>query len=61
MPSELMEILIEQSSLPGELVLDPFCGSGPVLVAAKRLRRRALGIELSEEFTRIIKEKLMEV
>jgi site-specific DNA-methyltransferase (adenine-specific) len=61
MPSELMEILVEQSSLPGEIILDPFCGSGPVLVAAKRLRRRALGIELSEEYTRIIKEKLMEV
>ena len=57
-PSELMEVLIEQSSLVGESVLDPFCGSGAVLVAAKRLRRRATGIELNEEYVSIIKSKI---
>ena len=57
-PSELMEVLIEQSSLPGESVLDPFCGSGSVLVAAKRLKRRATGIELNEDYVSIIKSKI---
>ena len=57
-PSELMEVLIEQSSLVGESVLDPFCGSGSVMVAAKRLRRRATGIEVNEEYVSIIKSKI---
>ena len=57
-PSELMEVLIEQSSLPGESVLDPFCGSGSVMVAAKRLRRRATGIEVNEDYVSIIKSKI---
>jgi site-specific DNA-methyltransferase (adenine-specific) len=60
-PAELMEILIEQSSLPGENILDPFCGSGSVLVAAKRLKRRAVGVELLEDNCNIIRERLMEV
>lgn len=59
-PPELMEIFIEQSSLPGENVLDPFCGSGAVMVAAKRLKRRATGIELKEEYVNIIKSKIYE-
>jgi len=61
MPSELMEILIEQSSLPGDLIVDPFAGVGPVGVAAKRLKRRAILVEVSEDNCNLIKEKLMEV
>jgi site-specific DNA-methyltransferase (adenine-specific) len=38
--------LIEQASLPGEIVLDPFCGSGTVGNAARRLERRALLIDV---------------
>lgn len=60
MPSELMEVLIEQSSLPGELVFDPFSGSGPVPVACKKLGRRCVAIEQKHEYIEMIKEKLYE-
>lgn len=41
-PVSLLRQLISQSSLPGELVFDPFCGSGNVGKAARALGRRAL-------------------
>jgi site-specific DNA-methyltransferase (adenine-specific) len=41
-PVEVLRALIEQASLPGELVVDPFCGSGNVGRAARELRRRAV-------------------
>lgn len=44
-PVGLLRQLIECSTLPGEFVLDPCCGSGSTLVAARELGRRGLGIE----------------
>jgi len=43
-----MEQLIECATMPGELVLDPCCGSGSTLAAARHLKRAAIGIELDE-------------
>lgn len=44
-PEWLMEALISDFTDPGELVLDPFAGSGTTLVACKRLGRKAIGFE----------------
>jgi len=41
---------VNMSSLPGELVLDPFAGSGATLVAAMECNRQGIGIELDPKF-----------
>lgn len=49
-PVELMEKLIHCATLPGDLVLDPCCGSGSTLIAARNLKRRARGIEKDQDY-----------
>ncbi len=49
-PVRVIRPLISQSSLHGELVLDPFCGSGSVGMAARDLGRRALLCDVDAEF-----------
>lgn len=48
-PTSLLESLIDSTTLPGDLVVDPFAGSGSTLVAARNRSRRAVGIELDPE------------
>lgn len=43
---------------PGEIVLDPFCGTGATCLAAKMMGRRFIGIELSEEYVNIARQRL---
>lgn len=45
-PVALLEQLIECSTMPNDYILDPCCGAGSTLAAARHLKRRALGIEL---------------
>lgn len=49
-PDELFEKLINISSNPGDLVLDPFSGSGTTAFNCKKLKRRFVGFELDEIF-----------
>jgi DNA modification methylase/ParB-like chromosome segregation protein Spo0J len=49
-PVALLRALIECSTLPGDFVLDPCCGSGSSLVAARLSKRTGLGIELDDTF-----------
>lgn len=58
-PAMLAERLIE-SFLPAgpHLVLDPFCGTGSTLVAADRLGKRGIGLELSSEFVALALKRL---
>ena len=46
-PVSLLEVLIAQSSIPGELIIDPFFGSGSTLIAANNLGRRFSGNDIS--------------
>ena len=57
-PLELMEWCIENYSKPNDLIFDPFCGSGTTCVAAKRLGRRYIGIDISEEYCDIARKRL---
>jgi DNA modification methylase len=47
-PTSLLRELIEAATLPNDYILDPCCGSGSALEAARDSRRRALGIELDD-------------
>ncbi len=49
-PEELPRRLIKLYSYPDDLVLDPFLGSGTTVVAARRLGRRGIGVEINPEF-----------
>lgn len=57
-PVELMKILIENSSKEGDLVLEPFMGSGSTCVAAKMCGRDYIGCEIDEHYFNICKERL---
>lgn len=57
-PVELMQYYVENSSSDGELVLDPFMGSGPTGVACLNSDRDFIGIELDEEYFRIAKDRI---
>lgn len=58
LPEALLERIIRVSSNPGDVVLDPFAGSGTTLAVAKRLGRRFVGCEMSEEYRQKIRKRL---
>src|SRR5438094_5499537 len=57
-PEEIPRRLIRMFSIEGDLVLDPFLGSGTTLKAAMDLGRRFIGYERLEDFSGIIKERM---
>lgn len=59
-PVRLMEILIENSTDKGQLVLDPFMGIGASGVASKNLKRDFIGIEIDEKYFNIAKQRINE-
>jgi site-specific DNA-methyltransferase (adenine-specific) len=58
MPEQLLGRIIRACSDEGELVMDPFGGSGTTLAVAKKLNRRYLGFELSPEYAARIEKRL---
>ena len=57
-PVPALKPVIEAFSRPGDLVLDPFCGSGSTLLAAKILGRDYLGVELNQAFCQTTQRRL---
>jgi len=61
LPEALLERIIKLSSNKGDLVFDPFSGSGTTLAVAARLRRQYLGCELSEDYAAKALERIEHV
>ena len=59
-PIELLERIISISTNEGDVILDPFCGSGTTIVAAKLMNREGIGIDISCEAVEITKRRLKE-
>ncbi|MDM8531957.1 DNA methyltransferase [Anaerolineales bacterium HSG25] len=57
-PLLLLERIIQLVTNKGDLVLDPFCGSGTTCVAAKLLERNYIGIDISSEAIKLTKNRL---
>jgi site-specific DNA-methyltransferase (adenine-specific) len=61
LPLPVVERILRAASNPNDVILDPFAGSGTVLLAAKLLGRRAIGIELSEETANLANKRLSDI
>lgn len=57
---EMLKVIIEASSNPGDLVVDAFCGSGTTLLAAEELGRRWIGIDNSSSAIKTASKRLLE-
>lgn len=61
MPEQVLGRIIRVSSNPGELVMDPFAGSGTTLAVAKKLGRRWVGFEMSKEYAKQGRDRLKSI
>lgn len=59
-PSELVQILIEQYSNEGDIILDPFLGSGTTAVASVRTNRHYIGYEIDDHYFDVCCDRLDE-
>lgn len=57
-PLALMELLISLVTIEGQVILDPFMGSGTTCLAAKRLGRHYIGIDINPQSVMVAKERL---
>ncbi|MDI3535176.1 MAG: hypothetical protein PWQ82_1541 [Thermosediminibacterales bacterium] len=58
LPIHLLERIILMSTDENDIVLDPFVGTGTTVIAAKRLGRKYIGIDIDEKYVKITKNKL---
>ena len=59
-PIDLMRILIENSTQPNEIVLDPFMGSGSTMIACLNTNRKGIGIELDKHYFDVATKRINE-
>jgi DNA modification methylase len=59
-PAALLDRIISTSSNPGDVVLDPFCGCGTALVAAQKLGRRWIGIDITYLAVGVMRRRLQD-
>jgi hypothetical protein len=59
-PQALLERIINASSNPGDMVLDPFCGCGTAIAAAQKLGRRWIGIDITHLAVTLMKHRLQD-
>ena len=57
-PIALLDLFVRASSNPEDVVVDPFCGCATTLVAADRLRRQWIGVDLSYKAGELVKERI---
>jgi len=57
-PEELVKTIIDNFSTEGDLIYDPFMGTGTTAIVAKKLKRNYLGSELTEKYFKVINERL---
>jgi DNA modification methylase len=57
-PEPLLRALIEPTTPPGGMVLDPFAGGGSTLAAARAIGRRAIGVEMDEKYCELAARRL---
>ena len=60
-PEALLYRILMASTAPGDIVLDPFMGTGTTGVVAKRLHRRWIGIEQEERYVRLARQRIEEI
>lgn len=60
-PIALMERIINASSNKGDIVLDSFCGCGTSLIAAEKLKRKWIGIDISPTACRVMSQRLWDI
>lgn len=59
-PVDLLKFYINNSSKKGDIVLDPFCGTGSTLIAAKELNRNYIGYEIDKKYYDIAKNRIVD-
>jgi site-specific DNA-methyltransferase (adenine-specific) len=61
LPVPLLERVVLMSTDPGDIVLDPFLGTGTTAIAAKALGRHFIGIDIDHEYVKLARDKLTKV
>jgi DNA modification methylase len=56
-PVALLSRIVEASSKPGDLILDPFCGCGTTVIACEQLSRRWIGIDIGDQAIKTLREQ----